>query len=273
MAYNGVALTSFTGGTLTGIEAVTADLQGGTDTLAYTTTANVSVNLTTHTASGFALIAGIENVTTRSGNDILTGDSAANVLSGGAGNDTYFVDVGDAVAETANNGTDTVNSFANAFTLGTNVENLTFVGVGTFTGTGNALANIITGGDGNDVLAGGGGNDTLVGNAGADNLNGGAGDDVIVGGGGNDIMTGGAGSDTFVFGPGFGNDILSDFDANPTGGQDLLDITAFNNITDATTFAAHVTIAVGQFDGVGALDTTSRSTAPRRRSSCRASPA
>ena len=37
-------------------------------------------------------------------------------------------------------------------------------------------------------------------------------------------MNGGAGNDTFVFGPGFGADTINGFDANPTGGQDLLDI-------------------------------------------------
>src|SRR6185369_4567447 len=49
-----------------------------------------------------------------------------------------------------------------------NVENLTFTGAGNFSGTGNALANTITGGAGNDTLDGGIGIDTLVGGAGND---------------------------------------------------------------------------------------------------------
>ena len=39
-------------------------------------------------------------------------------------------------------------------------------------------------------------------------------------------MNGGAGNDTFVFAAGFGHDTISGFDANPTGGQDLLNIAA-----------------------------------------------
>jgi len=54
-------------------------------------------------------------------------------------------------------------------------------------------------------------------------------------------MRGGTGTDTFIFGPGFGNDRILDFDANPKGGQDFLDISGFG-IT-AATFATRVTIA------------------------------
>jgi hypothetical protein len=54
-------------------------------------------------------------------------------------------------------------------------------------------------------------------------------------------MNGGPGTDTFVFGPGFGNDKIFAFDANPAGGQDFLDISQFG-IT-AATFASRVTIA------------------------------
>ncbi|MGO7536914.1 hypothetical protein AB9E20_34115, partial [Rhizobium leguminosarum] len=52
-----------------------------------------------------------------------------------------------------------------------NVENLIYTGSASFTGTGNALANTIIGGAGNDLLDGGAGNDTL---------NGGAGNDIYV---------------------------------------------------------------------------------------------
>ena len=61
----------------------------GTDTLTYAgTTANVTVNLATGSASGFTSIAGIENVVGGSGNDTLTGDALVNNLNGGVGNDT-----------------------------------------------------------------------------------------------------------------------------------------------------------------------------------------
>jgi hypothetical protein len=37
-------------------------------------------------------------------------------------------------------------------------------------------------------------------------------------------MDGGTGNDTFVFAPNFGQDVINGFDANPTGGQDILDV-------------------------------------------------
>ncbi|KPH02758.1 hypothetical protein AEQ67_00010, partial [Pseudomonas sp. RIT-PI-q] len=86
----------------------------------------------------------------------------------------------DVVVEVAGGGTDTVQTSLASYTLGGNVENLTYTGAGNFTGTGNALANIITGGVGNDVLNGGDGNDTLNGGLGADVMNGGAGNDTFV---------------------------------------------------------------------------------------------
>ena len=51
-------------------------------------------------------------------------------------------------------------------------------------------------------------------------------------------LTGGNGNDTFVFAAGFGNDLISDFDANPMGGQDLLELSGFG-IT-AANFASRV---------------------------------
>jgi Ca2+-binding RTX toxin-like protein len=132
------------------------------------------------------------------------------------------VDGGETVVEAANAGTDTVFSTV-SFTLGANVENLIFDGNGNLTGTGNGLANIIIGNSGNNTLSGGGG---------ADHLTGGAGDDTL---------TGGAANDVFVFGPGFGHDTITDFDANPAGGgQDHIDLSALG-IT-AATFASHVAI-------------------------------
>jgi Ca2+-binding RTX toxin-like protein len=158
------------------------------------------------------------------GNDTLNGGTGADTMAGGAGNDTYVVDnIGDVVNEGANAGTDTVQTTLTSYTLGGNVENLTFVNGSPFTGTGNGLANVITGGAGNDNLSGAGGDDTLI------------------GGLGNDALNGGAGNDLFVFGAGFGNDTITGFDANPTGGQDVLDISGLG-IT-AATFAANVLIA------------------------------
>ena len=56
-------------------------------------------------------------------------------------------------------------------------------------------------------------------------------------------------NDVFIFGPGFGNDRVLGFDANPHSGQDFLNISAFGITTD---FAARVTIAS---DGANTLVT------------------
>jgi Ca2+-binding RTX toxin-like protein len=128
------------------------------------------------------------------------------------------------VVEGAGGGTDTVFSSATAFTLGNNVENLTLTGAANINGSGQGLANIILGNSGNNVLSGAGGADTLDGGSGTDTLDGGTGDDRLIGGANADTMSGGAGNDVFVFASGFGSDRITDFDANPAGGQDLLNI-------------------------------------------------
>ena len=104
------------------------------------------------------------------GNDTLDGRGGPDTMLGGLGNDTFVVDdLGDVVVENAGEGTDTVRTTLASYILAAaNVENLTYIGTGNFTGTGNALNNIITGGAGDDTLNGGGGTDTLVGGAGND---------------------------------------------------------------------------------------------------------
>ena len=122
------------------------------------------------------LLGGADNDTLNgsTGNDTLDGGTGTDTMAGGTGNDTYVVDVAaDVVTEAAAEGTDTVRTALASYTLGANVENLTFTGTGNFSGTGNTLDNVITGGAGVDTLNGGDGNDTL---------NGGAGNDTLIGG-------------------------------------------------------------------------------------------
>ncbi|MBB4438512.1 Ca2+-binding RTX toxin-like protein [Rhizobium esperanzae] len=168
-------------------DSVTENAAAGTDTVrtalaAYTLGANVE-NLT---YIGTVAFAGTGNsfantITGGVGNDTLDGAAGADILIGGVGNDTYIVDnAGDSVAENAAAGTDTVKTVLANYTLGNNVENLTYTGSADFTGTGNALANMIIGGAGNDLLDGGAGNDTL---------NGGAGNDIYVVDSASDIVT------------------------------------------------------------------------------------
>jgi Ca2+-binding RTX toxin-like protein len=117
------------------------------------------------------------------------------------------------------------------------------------------LANVMNGGPDSDYLSGGGGNDIMHGNDGDDSLKGGpaadkmygdagndtlqggtgneflyggAGNDKLTGGTGSDYLSGGSGNDTFIFGPGFGKDVISDFQ-NTSVEQDIvqLDHTVF----------------------------------------------
>ena len=99
---------------------------------------------------------------------------------GGGGSDWLYVGPGDTILELPGQGTDTASIYAD-FTLPDNVENLVFNPSGSAQrGTGNELANSLTGYTGNDLLQGLGGNDTLSGGAGNDTLDGGAGIDSAV---------------------------------------------------------------------------------------------
>lgn len=132
----------------------------------------------------------------------------ADQMVGNASDNVFRVDhSGDTVRELAGYGTDRVETTLASYTLGTNVENLLRVGAEDFVGTGNKLANVMTGGVGNDSLSGldgtdtingGGGNDTLSGGNGADTLNGDAGSDSLLGGWQADALSGGTGDDRLI---------------------------------------------------------------------------
>src|SRR5215831_18238646 len=235
----------------------------GTDTVQTSLNAyRLGANVENLTFTGVGNFVGTGNelantITGGAGNDTLDGGAGIDRLVGGAGNDTYIVDnAGDVVVEAAGGGIDTVQTSLNAYTLGANLENLTFTGVGDFSGTGNGLNNIITGGAGNDTLSGLAGNDTLFGLAGNDTLLGGVGNDTLDGGAGNDTLIGGAGNDTLL--GGVGNDVFNytigdgadtvnggaDFDTLNiigTAGNDALAVT-FNG-TSITNFAGGGTVA------------------------------
>jgi uncharacterized delta-60 repeat protein len=115
----------------------------------------------------------IENAIGGSGDDILIGNAADNILAGGLGNDTYFVDSpGDRIIETSalSSGIDSVHASL-SWTLGANLENLELLSTHRFSAngndldnslTGNAAGNLLNGGSGADSLFGGDGNDTYV---------------------------------------------------------------------------------------------------------------
>ncbi|MDO3434900.1 M10 family metallopeptidase, partial [Rhizobium sp. CBN3] len=157
------------------LDLVIESANKGTDTVqtaisSYTLSNNVE-NLTytgsaSFTGTGNALA---NTITGGAGNDTLNGGVGADTLIGGAGDDTYIVDNAfDVVTEGANAGTDTVRTTLASYTLGTDVENLTYIGTGTFIGTGNSFTNTINGGAGADILDGKAGADSLIGGAGND---------------------------------------------------------------------------------------------------------
>ncbi|MEO0406840.1 MAG: calcium-binding protein [Cyanobacteria bacterium P01_A01_bin.135] len=135
------------------------------------------------------------------GHDKLYGGTGNDKLVGGTGNDTYYInDNKDTIVEALNEGTDTVYSYLQEYSLASlsNVENLRLSGnaVG---GTGNGRNNVIEGNAKDNYLYGKAGSDTLIG---------GDGDDALVGGVVNnddigaeyDKLTGGGGADIFVLG-------------------------------------------------------------------------
>jgi len=225
------------------------------------------------------------------GNDTIAGGAGVDLLFGNDGDDTFNYAIGDG-ADTINggDGADTlaIKGDAGGFvrndllkvafdgTTGsvisgpsmTSVETLTAdLGAGTNTlfysapasvgltvdltaGTASGFASIanianVTGGSGADIITG---------NSGANVLNGGTGNDVLTGGGGNDTLNGGGGNDIFIFDVGFGNDTILTFDANPSGGQDLLDISLLG--IDQGSFDARVLVDVVGSNTVVTIDGT-----------------
>lgn len=174
------------------------------------------------------------------GNDTLDGGAGIDEMHGGKGNDVYYADNAlDAVDEIGGSGVDTVIASID-FSLGDttgDVENLALLaGTDDLNGWGNSLANKITGNDGENNISGYDGNDTIIGGGGIDNLNGGLGNDSLNGGLGNDSLDGGHGTNTINVLNGNDRvrhqpsidayDLIQNFDGNPTGGQDVLDLDA-----------------------------------------------
>lgn len=174
---------------------------------------------------------GVDSLTGGDGNDVLdggAGDLVADIMIGGAGNDTYYLGYGE-VDVIKDNGLatdiDTVIMPYNlkSYTLTPGIENGTIAPgseASSLTGNngdntlmGNDGANKLNGGLGDDTLNGGKGNDTIAVGTGADAVDGGIGNDKITagtdsigdtlaGGAGNDSIAGGSGNDTLVVGTG-----------------------------------------------------------------------
>ncbi|MEF8748709.1 MAG: calcium-binding protein [Candidatus Accumulibacter propinquus] len=130
----------------------------GTDAVQSSVTYTLAANIEKLTLTGSAAINGTGNGLANT----LTGNSATNILSGGAGDDTYVMNnIVDRVQEYVGEGTDTVQSSV-SYVLAANVENLTLTGTAAINGTGNVLANVLTGNTAANILTGGAGDDTYV---------------------------------------------------------------------------------------------------------------
>ena len=156
-------------------DVVSEAANAGTDLVQASVTYTLANNIENLTLTGTTAINGTGNAL----NNTLIGNSAANKLTGGAGNDTYIVSTGDTISEAASAGTDTVISDI-TWTLGSNLENLTLSGTGAINGTGNTL---------NNTLIGNSAANTLSGGSGADTMQGGAGDDTYVVDNAGDVVT------------------------------------------------------------------------------------
>lgn len=175
----GVVITEVVGG---GVDSVTSSIN-------YTLGAEIENLVLTGAARSGSGNALNNSLTGTGGDDTLDGGLGNDTLVGGLGNDTYVIDsAGDIVIEAAGAGTDTILSGIN-YTLGLNLENLSLTGTARI-GTGNSLANTLTGTIGDDTLDGGLGADTLIGGLGDDIYKVDSASDVIVeaAGEGNDTV-------------------------------------------------------------------------------------
>ncbi|WP_410498426.1 beta strand repeat-containing protein [Chitinibacter sp. S2-10] len=142
--------------------------------------------------------------------DTFRSTANGNKFAGGLGNDSYTVShTGVSITENANSGTDTVRTSLSSYTLGNNLENLTFfAGESGQHGYGNSLNNVMSSYI-ESYLDGAAGNDTLIGGSGADTLIGGSGNDSMSGGAGNDLYYVDSSSDKIVEASNSGTDSVS----------------------------------------------------------------
>jgi Ca2+-binding RTX toxin-like protein len=276
--------TTTTGATLTSIENLVGASFG--DTLTGDAGANVlDGSLGADTLYGGD---GVDTLLGGEGNDSLVGGLGADSLVGGSGNDTYVLGAGDTVVELANGGIDLIVTVTANTVLADNLENLQLADNIAANGTGNAAANTIFAGYGDNVMdgaagidtvsyarsgiavdvwlalnsaqaTGGSGNDTLVsienlvGTAYGDRLRGNGLANRLEGGNGNDTLSGGAGNDTLI-GGGIDDDVLDGGDGN-----DLLQGSGRGSVASYATAAAGVTVnlqfGTAQDTGGAGIDT------------------
>jgi Ca2+-binding RTX toxin-like protein len=166
----GLVLTAAQLGGSTGLPPTAVNGTSGNDAL----TSSVTGAIISGLGGADTLTAGAANQTLDggAGTDILKDNGQSGItLLGGAGNDTFIVsNPGTIITESANNGTDTVQTTLSSYQLPANIERLVFTGSGSFTSTATAAARIggterdtlSDGGFANVVLRGSGGADTFI---------------------------------------------------------------------------------------------------------------
>lgn len=141
-------------------------------------TGNAQDNVIVGSAGADSLtgLGGMDTLTGNGGADSLDGGSGADSMAGGTGDDVYVVDdAGDTITEAAGDSGDEVQTSLAVFTLGVTagsaeVEKLTGISASGQQLAGSSVANVITGGVGDDIVIGGAGGDTLAGAGGQDLL-------------------------------------------------------------------------------------------------------
>ena len=146
----------------------------------------------------------IENATTGAGADTITGNSVANLLQSGFGNDRLFgngghdtilADAGDDYASGGSGNDSILGGDGNDTLFGSSGDDRVFGGSGNDYVSGSDGNDYLRGGSGNDKLYGSTGSDLLIADSGNDSLWGGDGADRLYGGSGTDSLRGGAGDD------------------------------------------------------------------------------
>jgi len=169
---------------------------------------------------GYAALLGHSHVYAGALDNIFAGDSAAQDISAGEGNDIVFAGGGnDTIFGQdgidfihGNAGADMVNGNTGIDTIygGRDADTL-FGGQDDDIINGNLGDDLLNGNRGNDEVQGGQGNDEVHGGQGDDAVAGNFGDDRVWGDLGNDTMFGGDGIDNFYFAANSGKDVVVDF--------------------------------------------------------------
>ncbi|MFN9717319.1 MAG: M10 family metallopeptidase C-terminal domain-containing protein, partial [Planctomycetota bacterium] len=200
--------------------------------LSLTTVQPIHLNRSLRLSSGIA----IENLTTGTGHDSLTGNELANTLNGGAGNDILSGLAGndtlaggagddvyrmrpavgtevDSLSESIGSGMDTIDfsSLSTGITFALNTTAVQNVHLNRSLKLNSATAfENVAGGSANDILTGNSASNILVGNGGNDTLRGNDNRDILIGGTGSDSLNGGWSDDILIAGTTAYDQVFSD---------------------------------------------------------------